>query len=109
MPHDLKLKKFRLASFNSTCTSTGKKTSVSFESKKTPEVNLNRKIQHFTVYLREQGGNLLCLAKYPAQLVQTQNQIGLIKSSYVYNFMLMNLKIISVHQQELSCVYINSK
>ena len=29
---------------------------VSFESKKTPEVNLNKKIQHLTVYQREQGG-----------------------------------------------------
>ena len=70
MPHDLKLKKLRLAFFNSTCTSTEKKTLVSFESKKKSEVNLNRKIQHFTVYPREQGGNLLCLAKYPAQLGQ---------------------------------------
>ena len=86
MPHDLKLKKLRLAFFNSTCTSTEKKTLVSFESKKKSEVNLNRKIQHFSVYPREQGGNLLCLAKYPAQLVQTQNEIGLLTNFYAYNY-----------------------
>ena len=62
------------------------KTLVSFESKKTPEVYLNRKIQHFTVYPREQGGNLLCLAKYPAQLGQTQNEIELLTNSYAYNY-----------------------